>query len=329
MQLAVWTQPYADFASAADIAPLLDRLARGGVNLLFPCVKSEVHFTGGRSLAYFNSELMDLGPLGDVLSPLCQQAHARGLAVHPWLCALLEGDSRFLREHPDAACCAFDNLNQGVRTGMACPAHDETKAFLSALARELIDRYPIDGLHLDFIRYPGLRACACPRCRQEMRRAIGAQPEDIFASGEARRWWMDRRREHIGRLVELVAGIAHDEGRDLSAAVFCDYPRAADEVGQDWLDWCRRGLVDIVVPMNYKQRLSDFLAAAAQHRILLGDEAMVLEGIAKTTEDISLSARELAAQVAGAVGVGCAGACIFAARSLTGEDLAALRAGRE
>ena len=325
MQLAVWTQPYVDFESADDVAPLLDRLASGGVNLLFPCVKSEVHFTGGKSLAYFTTELMDQGPLGDVLGPLCEQAHERSMAVHPWVCALLEGDSRFLREHPDAACRAFDNLNQGAPTGMACPAHEATQAFVFATAQELVERYPVDGVHLDFIRYPGLRACACPRCRREMREATGARPEDIFTSGQARRWWLERRAAQITRLVESVAGVVHEADRALSAAVFCDYPRALDEVGQDWVAWCRRGLVDVIVPMNYKERLSDVLAAAAGHRALVADEAMVLEGIAKTTETVSLSAAELAAQVAGAIGLGCTGACIFAARSLTDEDLAALR----
>jgi len=328
MQLAVWTQPYVDLQSPADIAPLVDRLARGGVNLIFPCVKSEIHFTTGRSLAYFATDLIDPAPLGDVLGPLCDRAHEHGIAVHPWLCMMLEGDSRFLRAHPDARCCAFDNLNQSAPLPMACPASEDTKAFALAIAREVVQHYPVDGLHLDFIRYPGLNTCSCPRCREDMRRALGARPEDIFSSGAARRWWLEHRGEQITSLVETVSAMAHDAGKDISAAVFCDYPRALDEVGQDWVDWCRRGLVDVIVPMNYKAGLRDFMAAAAGHRALLGDDAVILEGIAKTTETVSLSPMELSRQVRAAVELGCAGACVFAARSLADDDLAALRALR-
>jgi len=241
-----------------------------------------------------------------------------------WLCGLLEGDSRFLRRHPDAACRAFDNLNQCARTGMACPAHPETRAFIEAITRALVERYPIDGIHLDFIRYPGLRACSCPRCREEMSRDMGARPEDIVTDANARRWWVARRKESITRLVESVAEIAHQAGKNVSAAVFCDYPRALDEVGQNWADWCQRGLVDMVVPMNYKARLEDFLAAALDHRALLGENAGIVEGIAKTTETISLSVADLVAQVRAARDLGC-GASIFAARSLTDDDLGALR----
>ncbi|UCH33403.1 MAG: family 10 glycosylhydrolase [Armatimonadota bacterium] len=328
MQLAVWTQPYVDLRSSADIAPLLDRLAQGGVGLLFPCVKSEVHFTGGKSLAHFSTDRIEESPLGDVLEPLCAEARKRGLAVHPWLCALLEGDSTFLREHPDAACCAFDNLNAEVRTGMACPAHAETRTFVRDIVGRIVEDYDVGGVHLDFIRYPGLRTCACSKCRRDMAREIGARPEDILTSGAARRWWLARRRDNISRLVESASEAAHRSGKEMSAAVFCDYPRALDEVGQDWVDWCRRGLVDIIVPMNYRERLTDFLAAAVEHRALIGDDARILEGIAKTTETVSLSPAELAAQVAAARDLGCAGASIFAARSLTEDDLAALRALR-
>jgi uncharacterized lipoprotein YddW (UPF0748 family) len=328
VQLAVWTQPYVDFASADDIEPLLDRLEAGSINLLFPCVKSEVHFTGGKSLAYFATDLVDPGPLGDVLAPLCARAHERGMTVHPWLSVLLEGDSKFLREHPDAACLSFDHLNEGVRTGMACPASPDAHAFVAALTRQIVEGYPVAGIHLDFIRYPGLRTCACARCRADMKHEVGARPEDIFTDGAARKWWVERRRGQISKLVESVAGIAHELGKDVSAAVFGDYPRALDEVGQDWLDWCRRGLVDIIVPMNYKQHLPDFVAAAVDHRVLVGDDAMVLEGIAKTTESVRLTAEELAAQVEAARDLGAAGACVFAARSLTAEDCAALRSLR-
>jgi len=58
----------------------------------------------------------------------------------------------------------------------------------------------------------------------------------------------------------------------------------------------------------------------------VGDQVMLLEGVAKTTETVCLSAEELAKQVVAACDLGCDGACIFAARSLTDKDLAALRA---
>lgn len=139
---------------------------------------------------------------------------------------------------------------------------------------DLVTRYPVDGLHLDYVRYPsgafdysrealeafrdslleGLDA----RERQRRGRAIGA---DIvrWAEQHPDEWEAFRR----GRLTALVSRIRESltrrrPGALLSAAVYPDAARAASERLQDWSGWIDRQLLDVVCPMAYATDASTF-----------------------------------------------------------------------
>ncbi|HOC18258.1 MAG TPA: family 10 glycosylhydrolase [Vicinamibacterales bacterium] len=132
---------------------------------------------------------------------------------------------------------------------------------------DLVTRYPVDGLHLDYVRYPsgafdysrealeafrdslleGLDA----RERQRRGQAIGA---DIvrWAERHPAEWEAFRR----ARLTALVSRIRESLARRrpgalLSAAVYPDAARAASERLQDWSGWIDRRLLDVVCPMAY------------------------------------------------------------------------------
>ncbi|HUT01522.1 MAG TPA: family 10 glycosylhydrolase, partial [Phycisphaerae bacterium] len=152
-----------------------------------------------------------------------------------------------------------------------CPSHpDNQKLEIDAMV-EVARKYPVHGVHFDYIRYPGRQGCFCTGCRRRFEKAVGRTvkrwPADVRLRGPAdlHAKWMDFRREQITAVVAAVALRARKArpGVRISAAVFGNWPADRDAVGQDWKLWCDRGYLDFVCPMDYtphNRQLRDMVA---------------------------------------------------------------------
>jgi len=295
-RLGAWCQPYVEFSRPEDVRATVRRAGDAGISLLLPCVKSETHFTDGRSLAYYKTERIYPGADWDMLDSICREAEKSGLEIHAWVCTFLEGKSKLLEKHRDCESMRFDHLHEEVPTGMACPARSEVREAELAVIEEIATRYPVAGVHLDFIRYMELRACG-----------------------------FDMRTQAISSFVHEAGERVRAHGKMLSAAVFPDYPAIADICGQDWARWLREGWLDFAVTMNYTDSRATFLRRAAEHRALGLPEGRLFEGIAKRTEKVLLDPKELCAQVEKAKGMKAAGAVFFSMGALEEGDVNELR----
>ncbi|NMA44986.1 MAG: family 10 glycosylhydrolase [Lentisphaerae bacterium] len=130
---------------------------------------------------------------------------------------------------------------------------------------ELVRNYPtLDGIHFDYIRYPDQNGCFCDGCRERFQQHVGAVvenwPRDLRSNDELREQWLQFRRDAINTVVQQV----HEQAKkvrpniQISAAVFNNWPRVRDEIGQDWSMWCERGWLDFVCPMNYTDSNLEF-----------------------------------------------------------------------
>jgi uncharacterized lipoprotein YddW (UPF0748 family) len=188
----------------------------------------------------------------------CRQS---GLTFEAWICTFTEGGkSRFLDEHPE---CRGQSPESAAMTedcsAFLCPAQDRVHDHELSLCREVLERYPgIDRLHLDYIRYPWSNGgvCRCAYCREEYRRLTGFDlMRDVIIRGDQEgpgfEAFVAWRCGHIRRFVERARALAREHGAGLSAAVFPFYPSILFDLGQDWGEWCRAGLLDAVYPMTY------------------------------------------------------------------------------
>ncbi len=68
-----------------------------------------------------------------------------------------------------------------------------------------------------------------------------------------RQAWLDWRRDNITTVVKAVSEQvrALKPKLKISAAVFQNWTRDRDSVGQDWKLWCEKGYMDFVCPMDY------------------------------------------------------------------------------
>lgn len=144
----------------------------------------------------------------------------------------------------------------GKEVGWLCPTDERNFRLERDSMLELVRNYDIAGIHFDYIRYPGMQGCYCPRCRRKFEERIGKKvenwPEDVLRGPYAQEW-LQFRRDNITRLVRAVSTEAHRIRPDIkvSAAVFGYWESSRDSVGQDWVQWIDEGLLDFVCPMDY------------------------------------------------------------------------------
>lgn len=145
-----------------------------------------------------------------------------------------------------------------------CPSHpDNQKLEIDAMV-EVATKYDVDGVHFDYIRYPGPEGCFCPGCRERFEKAIGQKvanwPADTRKDDAIREKWLDFRREQINKVVAATAEQVRKAKPTvrISAAVFPNWAVDRDNVGQDWRLWCERGWLDFVCPMDYTPTLASF-----------------------------------------------------------------------
>jgi len=156
------------------------------------------------------------------------------------------------------------NYNGSSNDRWLCPSHPDNRKLEIESMLEVARKYDVDGLHFDYIRYPGKEGCFCKGCRLRFEKTIGRKvnnwPADVRDNEELSEKWLDFRREQITAVVAAVAQRAKKIRPDIkiSAAVFRNWPVDRNAFGQDWKLWCDRGYLDFVCPMDYTAQSSHF-----------------------------------------------------------------------
>jgi uncharacterized lipoprotein YddW (UPF0748 family) len=191
---------------------------------------------------------------------------------------------RYARERPGTV--------EGV---FSSPSHPAVKDRVHAVWVDIAERYDVDGIHFDYIRFPSadfdysigalerFRVWVLPRLGEELfQRLDAASASNIYAFVDALpERWADFRREQI---TDLVGRIYRDvkalRPRLLvSAAVVADAEVAYASRFQDWRGWLRDGILDIAVPMAYTPDSARFEALIRTAREAAGDRQRVWAGI--------------------------------------------------
>ncbi|MCB8961005.1 MAG: hypothetical protein H6651_11870 [Ardenticatenales bacterium] len=186
------------------------------------------------------------------------QLQAAGRQVHVEV-GLFVGESWWQR-FPDARPRSQDgglmpriNWYHGV-----CPNHPAVRSELLARVAHIIDTMPINGLWLDFIRYPAhweivrdeapAEYCFCDHCLAQFRREVGGEP-----AGPA---WVAWKCQQIAAFVAAVRALIDSSGKTIQLGLFA-VPWRSDEldgairriIGQDFRLLAPH--VDLFGPMCY------------------------------------------------------------------------------
>lgn len=336
--------------SPESVDRVVDGAASAGFNALFVQVR-------GRGDAFYRSRLVSRSVLlarqpesFDPLERLMRRARRRGLEVHAWFNVLLTAHfptrlpaDHVLAVHPEWVMVPKSVAREGLRTrGRALlklvrgasrgdpdvegyylsPSAPGVSEHLEAAVTELLSRYPVDGLHFDFIRYPGPHYDHSRWALEGFRRwrgtgtLLGGPAEDLQA-------WVRYRRGILNALARRLSAAAREArpGVIVSAAVVPDEAAALNHKFQSWPAWVSRGVLDAVVPMAYTTNSGLFRRQVAAARERAGDRGRVWAGIGAWRLPVAGSIEKIqVARQAGAEGV-----LLFSHESLSPADLERLR----
>lgn len=292
--------------SPARIAELIRTAVDGGYNTLIVQVR-------GRGDAYYQSalepraaELTGQPATFDPLALTIERAHAAGLRVHAWFNVNLVASAiappktrthiavrepgwlmvpapiarTLLRLDPSAPTYVAQlarwtrGASESVEGMFLSPIPEGSQEYTLSIVRDLLTRYRLDGLHLDYIRYPTADFDYSKGALQAFRAHHGANASpaerarvDALAKRDPLAWtavfpqaWEDFRRDRLNLLVRRIRDVTREIRPDavVSAAVVPVADDARRRKLQDWSLWARTGLIDVVCPMAYATTAPDF-----------------------------------------------------------------------
>jgi uncharacterized lipoprotein YddW (UPF0748 family) len=256
----------------AGMHRVLDDAASAGVNAVFVQVVR-------RHDAYYGSQVLPPTPdpalaAGfDVLAAAVAGGHARGMQIHAWFTVATAWHESY-RDLDLPAGHVTRNHGPGTpdpwmtvsRAGVQSRDYfdiglPELHDHVAGVVADIANRYAVDGVHLDYVRYDGPQWGYHPRALQRFTAETGYQ--GVPAPGEP--VWADWRRAQSRAIVERArAALATVRPQALlSAAVIAQGlgpggasggfagTRAYADYGQDWAGWVADGLLDLAVPMVY------------------------------------------------------------------------------
>lgn len=320
----------AALGSRAAVGIFLDQMQELGINALFPEIVR-------RGVAGFWTEVGYRDPAfsgwtEDPLAVLVEEAHRRGIQVHPWVwvfnVGIGEETSPVLRDHPEwrELSQKGDTVAPPSGSSWLNPSLPEVRQYLKNLFLELVTRYPVDGIHLDYIRYPESTSTVVfgysPASVAAFMARYGIDPHQIRPGSREATLWDDWRRENITSFVQEVAEAVRAVRPNLlvSAAVIPEPDRARNITMQDWKLWLDRGYVDFIVTMAYSSNEPLLERYLAQIDVAAGSDQLVFPGLAVWVN----SPEALVRQVAMARAHNAPGEVFFATDYLSSQHREAL-----
>ena len=233
-------------ASAAiqqqELCSTLDQLKRAGINTILLQTRIRATTIYPSAMEPWDGCLSGLpgtSPGYDALQFAIDDCHKRGMELHAWIVAIPIG------KWNGSGCKALRKKQPGLvkrigNEGFMNPEKKETAAYLARLCSEVVDHYDIDGVHLDYIRYPE----EWPLARNERyeaprrRACINAIVKEVATAVKQHKPWVKMSCSPIGK---------YDDLPGCSSRGWNAYRR----VYQDPILWISEGWMDMLFPMMY------------------------------------------------------------------------------
>jgi uncharacterized lipoprotein YddW (UPF0748 family) len=314
-------------AAVAKMRATLDEYAAAGLTTLIMLVKN----TSGH--VYYPSEIgvRDQAYGWDFFGVFLEEAKKRRMEVQPWFCVFPE--SAILgrvRQHPEW----LIRGPKGEMVGAANPALPAVREYERSLMLEMVEKYGLDWVHLDYIRYPCEPAEPYFSFDAETLRLFKADTGIDMAAVKARDTgnpaWNVWLRWNTGRVTVFVRELREAlkaTGRKvkISAAVFPDAANARVAIGQDWAAWGREGLVDMLNPMIYTNDVKLYEQLAREAAGYAKGRTLVCPGIGIGTSHNQNTPEGMLEQMRVTKAVGGDGVILFSSSSLKEPFLEALK----
>ena len=222
-----------------ELTAMLDTLRAAGINTVL--LQTRIRATVIYPSAYEPWDACMSGTAGrspgyDPLQFAIDECHKRGMQLHAWVVTIPVGKwnsagcRQLRKKYPKV-------VKQIGQEGYMDPAQPQTGDILASLCREIAQNYDVDGIHLDYIRYPETwknvnsrrgRADITSIVRKVHNAVKAVRPSAILSCSP------------IGKYSDLPRYSSHGWN-------------ARDRCCQDAQAWLREGIMDQLYPMMYFQ----------------------------------------------------------------------------
>lgn len=238
-----WPHSYAQSERSAEkqkeeLRCILDRLQKANINTVL--LQTRIRATTIYPSQYEPwdgclSGFPGKSPGYDALQFAIDECHKRGMEVHAWVVTIPVGKwnsygCRQLRKR-------FPRLIKRIdQDGYMDPEAPQTGSYLADMCREIVQRYDVDGIHLDYIRYP--ETWKFRISKDQARGNITRIVEKIHQAVKKEKPWVKMSCSPIGKFDDLSRYWSHGWN-------------AYTKVAQDAQAWLKDGLMDELFPMMY------------------------------------------------------------------------------
>ena len=247
--------------SSADIArqqqelcAVLDSLTELNVNtvLLQTRVRGDVIYPSDiEPFSHVLTGVEGKNPGYDPLAFAIEECHKRNMQLHAWIVTMPLGkDVHIARQGKMALSRKKRDLCTHYRGAWyMAPGNPKTKDYLVEIVKEIVEKNDVDGIHLDYIRYPD-RTAGYPEASLHKKHGKGHSlaawrrdnitriAREVYESVKSVKPWVRVSCAPLGKYDNLTR--YNSLGWDARNAVF-----------QEAQNWMRDGIMDILFPMLY------------------------------------------------------------------------------
>ena len=316
---ALWVVRYA-VTTKSDV----DRILSTAIELNISDIYFQIRALG---YTYYNSQWEPkAASVEDDFDPLeyvTKKSNQSGIRIHAWVNMFYvwagdqfpENKNHILNKHSDYVLRDGDFPDykslkrQGHEGFFLDPKVAAVQDDLLNILREISEYYDLDGIHLDYYRYPSLKYSFTPASRTIYMMQDIYDPWIIYQSAQA---YTEQRgyevflyadREYrksltgtLSKYLELISKTIKNIQPDLelSVAVKPDPVIAKHRYFQDWLSWLRNDICDFIVIMNYRTDWQEFGSILKQ----LNDRNLkekIIVGISTYNQDVEAVLKRLEA----------------------------------
>ena len=235
-----WPHSYSTATQQRELIDILDQLQQAGINMVM--IQTRVRAT---TIFPTTTEPWDgcitgrpgIGPSYDPLQFCIDECHRRGMECHAWIVTIPVGKwnglgCKQLRQKYPAL------IKKIGEEGYMDPEKPETGDYLAKFCAEVTRKYDVDGIHLDYIRYP--ETWKIKVSKNQGRQYITDIVRKINRAVKPLKPWIKLSCSPIGKYDDLTR--YRSNGWNANTTV-C----------QDAQGWLRDGLMDALFPMMYFQ----------------------------------------------------------------------------
>ncbi len=279
------------------MAALFSKLKKAGINVVYFETNNAGFTMYPSKISSQNPQTLSWNPLACAIA----EAHKRGMELHSWFWTFNVGNTfhnPIITQDPDYPGPVLSSHDFAwalqSKTGSLVPpkqhefwidpSASEGRKFIKSLITEVVQNYNVDGIQLDYIRYPfngkggemGYDFTGRLKFERETHLCLDRIDENT------RKAWVKWKSQQVSSLVQEVSKIVRGlkPSVKISAAVYAlPHDQRMNLIQQDWELWVANGWVDTLNPMTYVNKGPELQKMAGYVKESVGSKAMVLPGL--------------------------------------------------